>query len=83
MPKLKTSANEQMDREVRAALTSGQIRRDLTDEKTAKALGISKQTYQRRKREPECISIGELRRLVRLFKISDAEILRMIRSEES
>ena len=83
MPKLKPSANEQMNREVRAALTSGQIRRDLTDEKTAKAIGISKPTYQRHKREPECISIGELRRLVRLFKISDAEILRMIRSEES
>lgn len=37
MPKLKPSANEQMDREVRAALTSGQIRRNLTDEKTAQS----------------------------------------------
>lgn len=83
MPKLKPSATEQMDREVRAALASAQIRRDLTDEKTAKAIGIHKQTYQRHKREPEYISLGELRRLVRLFKISDAEILRMIRSEES
>lgn len=81
MPKLKPSANEQMDREVRAAVNAGQERKSLNDERTAKMLGISKGTYQRHKREPERICLAEFRRMVKLLKLQDSDILRMIREE--
>lgn len=81
MPKLKPSANEQMNREVLAALNGGQTRKAMTDASTAKIIGIHKDTYQRHKREPERITLSELRCLVRVLKITDAEILRMVRSE--
>ena len=81
MPKLKTTATEQMNREVRASLNAGQERKALTDEKAAKLLGVSKSTYQRHKRNPEVINLGEFRRMVKLLKLQDSDILRMVREE--
>lgn len=82
MPKLKPSATEMMNREVRASIMAGQERRDMTSESTAKCLGVCKETYLRRSREPENFTLENLRILVKIFKIPDAEILRMIREEK-
>ncbi len=82
MPKLKPSATEQMNREVRAAVNAGQERNSLSDERTAKLLGMSKGTYQRHKREPERICLAEFRRIVKLLKLQDPDILRMVREEQ-
>lgn len=82
MPKLKVSATEQMNREVRAAVNAGQERNSLNDERIAKMLGISKGTYQRHKRKPEKICLAEFRRIVKLLKLQDPDILRMVREEQ-
>lgn len=81
MPALKSSATEQMNREVRAAVNASQERRTLNDEKTAKMLGISKVTYQRHKRAPEGINLGEFRRMIKVLKLQDTDVLRMLREE--
>mgnify|MGYP002611057713 CR=1 FL=1 len=81
MPALKSSATEQMNREVRAAVNAGQERRSLNDERTAKMLGISKGTYQRHKRAPEGINLGEFRKMIKVLKLQDTDVLRMLREE--
>lgn len=79
MPKLKPSATEMMNREVRASLAFGQAQRGMDDLATSKCLGTCKVTYQRRKRNPETMSVAELRSLIRIFKIPDDAIVRMLK----
>lgn len=81
MPKLKPSATEMMNREVRASLLAGQERKAMADQSVAKYMGACKETYQKRKREPEKMTLGELRCLIKLFKIPDQEIIRMVKEE--
>lgn len=82
MPKLKPTTEELMNREVRASLLAGQERKALNDQSVARYISTCKETYQKKKRSPEKFTLEELRHLARLFKIPDAELLRMIRAEE-
>ena len=82
MPALKPSDNELMNREVRASLEAGQIRKGYDDARTAKLLCMCKATYQKKKREPYLFTIEELRRLVHIFHIPDADVLNMLRRKE-
>lgn len=81
MPKLKPSATEMMNREVRASLLAGQERKAMQDSTVAKSLGTCKETYQKKKREPDKFTLEEFRNLIRIFKIPDNEIIRMLKSE--
>lgn len=81
MPKLKPSTEELMNREVRASLLAGQERKALNDQSVAKYISTCKETYQRKKRSPEKFTLEEFRNLVKLFKIADDEILRMVKPE--
>lgn len=83
MPKLKPSATELMDREIRAAILAGQERRAMDSKTTAKYLNMCKETFLRKNREPKDFTIENLRVLVRIFRITDDEILRMIRGEKA
>ena len=49
MPKLKPSATEMMNREVRASLLAGQERKAMPDQSVAKYMGSCKETYQKKK----------------------------------
>ena len=49
MPKLKTSTFEEHRRIVRACITASQERYGYTDEQLAKLLGISLQTFRKKK----------------------------------
>ena len=81
MPKIKPSATEMMNREVRASLLAGQERKAMPDQSVAKYMGSCKETYQKKKREPEKMTLGEFRCLIKLFKIPDQEIIRMVKEE--
>lgn len=81
MAKLKPSTEELMNREVRAALLAGQERRAMSDQSVAKYIDTCKETYQRKKRDPEKFTMEEFRNLVKLFKIPDVEIIRMVKAE--
>lgn len=79
MPRAKPSIEEKMDREIRASLLAGQERKALQDSSVAKYIGTCKETYQKKKREPERFSIEEFRSLIKLFKFTDEEIIRMVK----
>lgn len=81
MPKLKQSDYEMMNREVRAALMAGQERKDMDSSATAKCLGVCKETYLRRNRNPEKFTLADLRILIRVFKFTDEEILKMVKEK--
>lgn len=82
MPKLKPSATEMMNREVRASLLAGQERKAMSDQAVATCIGVCKETYQKKKRAPEKLTLEEFRNLIKIFKIPDNEILRMVKSEQ-
>lgn len=79
MPRAKPNITEMMDREVRAGLLAGQERKAMQDASVAKYIGTCKETYQKKKREPEKFSIEEFRNLIKLFKFTDEEIIRMVK----
>lgn len=81
MKEPKVSDTEMMDRRVRASFKYGQEMKGLTDQGVAKLMGVHKTTYQGRKHSPDKITLQELRRLVRIFNISDEDILGMVRIE--
>ena len=81
MPKLKPSATEMMNREVRASLLAGQERRAMKDQSVANYIGTCKETYHKKKRDPEKMTLEEFRCLIKLFKIPDHEIIKMVKEE--
>lgn len=80
MPRLKPSAREIMDREVRAAFKAGEQRRGMKYDAAAQYLGMSKSTYYLRQKNPENVTLCELREIVKFAECTDDEILRMIRA---
>ena len=70
-----------MDREIRASILAGQERRGIDNKQTAKCLGICKETFLRKNREPKDFTIENLRVLVKIFRIPDENILRMIKEK--
>jgi hypothetical protein len=82
MPRLKKTATEMMDKEVQAALASGEILRDMKPDQVGKCIGTCGETYRRRKRNPGEFTLADFRVLVRVFQIDDARILKMVREEK-
>lgn len=81
MPKLKRSATEMMNREVRASLLAGQERKAMPDQSVAKYMGSCKGNLSKEKRDQEKMTLGEFICLIKLFKIPDQEIIRMVKEE--
>ena len=74
MPKLRKSTDENKNIEFRAALIGNMERIGLTQfQQAAEAIGISPQTMSYKRRKPEMITLGELRRMVdkKLLTIED------------
>ena len=81
MPKVKPSDNEQMNREIRAAIYAGQERQGLSNKLMAKILGISEQTYRQKVMEPDRFSVAQFRIVARRLKFADDDMIRMMRPE--
>lgn len=81
MPRLPVSDTEMMNRQVRASESYFRSMKELSIPKAAKSLGVCRQTYDNRMSNPGIITLDDFRLWVNSRKISDDEILRMIRKE--
>lgn len=73
MPKLKESDEEQKNRLTRAYIAKNMKLYDLSDEQIAVKLRCTKRTFQNKKKRPETFTLGELRKLCIVIKLTDEE----------
>ena len=73
MPKLKESDEQQKDRIARAYIAKNMELYNLNDEQIAIKLRCTKRTFQNKKKRPETFTLGELRKLCTIIKLSDEE----------
>jgi hypothetical protein len=73
VPKLKESDEEQKNRLTRAYIAKNMELYDLSDEQIAVKLRCTKRTFQNKKKRPETFTLGELRKLCTVIKLSDEE----------
>ena len=73
MPKLKGSDEEQKNRLTRAYIAKNMELYDLSDEQIAVKLRCTKRTFQNKKKRPETFTLGELRKLCIVIKLTDEE----------
>ncbi len=81
MPRLQPSLDEMRDRESRAVMADGQVRKAYNDKEMGKFLAITRPTYQKRRRQPDTFTMREFRAMVRVLGLSDEEIVRFIRGK--
>ena len=74
MPRLKKSEEQQADTILRAAIKRQQTMFDYNESKVASVMGVSVETYRRRRRSPENLTLGELRTLCKKLKLTDRDI---------
>lgn len=63
----------------REILKIGEIRGKLKSDKAARLAGVSRATYSRRKAQPGTMTLAELHALVRPMRLSDDELLQLVR----
>ncbi len=73
MPKLKESEKEQKDKLTRAYIAKNMELYNLSDEQVATKLCCTKRTFQNKKKRPETFTLGELRKLCIVIKLSTEE----------
>jgi hypothetical protein len=73
VPKLKESDEEQKNRLTRAYIAKNMKLYDLSDEQIAVKLRCTKRTFQNKKKRPETFTLGELRKLCIVIKLTDEE----------
>ncbi len=73
MPKLKESDEEQKNRLTRAYIAKNMELYNLSDEQVAVKLMCTKRTFQNKKKRPETFTLGELRKLCIIIKLTDEE----------
>lgn len=65
----------------RSIISQKEIELMKTPETMAKNLGIGRATYYRKRKTPTQFTVGELRSLDRLLKLSDEELLGIVRGK--
>jgi hypothetical protein len=73
VPKLKESEEIQKDRLTRAYIAKNMELYNLNDEQVATKLRCTKRTFQNKKKRPETFTLGELRKLCTVIKLSTEE----------
>ncbi len=73
MPKLKESEEEQKNNVTRAYIAKNMALYNLSDEQVAIKLRCTKRTFQNKKKRPETFTLGELRQLCTVIKLSSEE----------
>lgn len=73
MPKLKKSEEEQKNVLTRAYIAKNMTLYNLSDEQVAIKLRCTKRTFQNKKKRPETFTLGELRKLCIVIKLSEEE----------
>lgn len=73
MPKLKESEEEQKNNITRAYIAKNMTLYNLSDDQVAIKLRCTKRTFQNKKKRPDTFTLGELRKLCIVIKLSDEE----------
>lgn len=82
MPKVKMSEAEEQRCFLGRVIKSNMERNDVTCEKLLKTAGISRSTHFKRIRDPDSMTLGELKIYVRMLKISDSDLLYALKGEK-
>ena len=80
MAKMAQTAEQKMDKACRTIIAGRMEEMDWINEDLAKSLKTSRQTVGNKRKEPGKITLNELRAMIRVLHISDAEIIRMVRA---
>ena len=82
MPKVKMSEAEEQRCFLGRVIKSNMERNNITCEKLLKTAGISRSTHFKRIRDPDSMTLGELKIYVRMLKISDSDLLYALKGEK-
>lgn len=83
MPRVRMSEAEEQRRFLGRVIKSNMERYGISCEKLMKRAGISKSTHFRRVREPDSMTLGELKVYIQMLKISDSDLLYALKGEKS
>lgn len=78
MPKLKRSEAEERSCQIRAVIAAGKERRAADNKMIAMAIGKTEKTVRNKLHYPETFTLGELRVIAKLLKLSEEEMLTII-----
>ena len=77
------SEAEEQRRFLGRVIKSNMERYGISCEKLMKRAGISKSTHFKRVREPDSMTLGELKVYIQMLKISDGDLLYALKGEKS
>ena len=83
MPRVRMSEAEEQRRFLGRVIKSNMERNDITCEKLMKGAGISRSTHFKRVRDPDSMTLGELKVYIRMLKISNGDLLYALKGEKS
>lgn len=66
------------DESLQIAIATRMVRDGLSQAEIGRRIGMTKQTFGRRMKRPEEFTLGELRRLASVLRMTDAEVARYI-----
>ena len=78
MPRVKQTETEEKNRKARACIAKGMAMQDVNDEEVAKKLNVTKRTFQNKKKHPETFTLGELRKLSVVLKLTEEDRLMLV-----
>lgn len=73
MPRLKETEEQQKNNLTRAYIAKNMALYNLNDEQISIKLRCTKRTFQNKKKRPETFTLGELRKLCTVIKLSNDE----------
>ena len=77
MPRVKQTAEQELDNITRGCILKGEQTAVLSDEQIATKLHFTSRTYRNKKKRPETFTLGEFRKLVKMLKLTELDLKEM------
>lgn len=81
MARKKESEDELKDNAVRGALGRGMSELRKTDEDMGICIRSTRRTFQNKRKRPALFTLGDIRRMDKILKFTDIEIISMVRGK--
>lgn len=82
MPKVRTSEAEEQRRFLGSVIKANMQRHEVDCDNLMKRTGIKKSTHYRRIREPDTMTVGELKKYIKILGISDEDLIYCLKGGE-
>lgn len=82
MPRVRTSEAEEQRRFLGSVIKANMQRNDVDCDSLMKRTGIKKSTHYRRIREPDTMTVGELKKYIKILGISDEDLIYCLKGGE-